>query len=66
VAPESSASTRHGLGTVAGVDTQGVYLNASGAVCDDPAGCRRHLVGPQFRTAVTGRLYQAAAGPAGS
>jgi hypothetical protein len=49
-----------GVGTVAGVNTQGVYLNGSGAVCDDPAGCTRHLVGPQFTSSVTGPLLQAA------
>ena len=50
-----------GVGAVSGVNTQGVYLNGSGAVCDDPAGCVRHLVGPQFTEGVTGPLHRAAA-----
>ncbi|WUD71320.1 peptidase [Streptomyces sp. NBC_00510] len=50
-----------GLGTVVGDNSEGGRLDASGNACDpwDPApGCTRHLVGPQFTSAVTGPLYQ--------
>ncbi|MGQ4515276.1 trypsin-like serine peptidase [Streptomyces sp. DW26H14] len=51
-----------GAGTVVGVNTQGGYMNAAGQVCEDAdaSGCHRDLVGPQFTTAITEPLYQAA------
>ncbi|MFI9834490.1 trypsin-like serine peptidase [Streptomyces sp. NPDC051913] len=51
-----------GLGTVVGVNTHSAFLTPSGEVCDDtdaPA-CERHLVGPQFTSAITRPLYAAA------
>lgn len=50
-----------GIGTVVGDDTQGAFLDASGRAC--PRGdtaCTRHLVGPQFTSAITKPLYRAA------
>nr|WTC14160.1 peptidase [Streptomyces anthocyanicus] len=51
-----------GLGTVVGDNTQSGFFTGAGEACgyDDPA-CTRHLVGPQFTSAVTGPLYRAAA-----
>jgi V8-like Glu-specific endopeptidase len=47
-----------GLGAVVGVDTQSAYIAADGKGCPfgDPA-CTRHLVGPQFSSAITRPLY---------
>ncbi|MEU1618390.1 hypothetical protein ABZ479_13970 [Streptomyces sp. NPDC005722] len=52
-----------GVGTVVGDNSEGSRLDAGGNACDpwDPApGCTRHLVGPQFTSAVTKPLYERA------
>ncbi|KUN18816.1 hypothetical protein AQJ23_39500 [Streptomyces antibioticus] len=51
-----------GLGTVVGVNTHSAYLTPAGEVCADSgtADCPRHLVGPQFTSAITRPLYEAA------
>ncbi|MFF7633143.1 trypsin-like serine peptidase [Kitasatospora sp. NPDC008050] len=50
-----------GIGTVVGDDTLGAYLDASGQVCAaGTASCTRHLVGPQFTSAITEPLFKAA------
>jgi hypothetical protein len=46
-----------GFGTVVGVDTRSAYLDASGECDSQQAGCIRHLVGPQFTSAISGVLY---------
>ncbi|MFJ9007996.1 trypsin-like serine peptidase [Streptomyces canus] len=51
-----------GLGTVVGDNTHSAFFTPAGGVCDgsdDPA-CSRYLVGPQFTSAITRPLYQAA------
>ncbi|MBV2153174.1 serine protease [Kitasatospora sp. SUK 42] len=50
-----------GIGTVVGDNTQGAFFDSSGRVCarGDEA-CTRHLVGPQFTSAITKPLYKAA------
>ncbi len=56
-----------GLGTVVGTNTQSAFLTPDGHTCDasavsdgDTSSCVRHLVGPQFTTAITAPLYAAA------
>ncbi|MFE6055993.1 trypsin-like serine peptidase [Kitasatospora sp. NPDC056446] len=50
-----------GTGTVVGDDTQGAYLDPAGRACErGTPGCTRHLVGPQFTSAITKPLYRAA------
>ncbi|MFJ2576763.1 trypsin-like serine peptidase [Kitasatospora aureofaciens] len=50
-----------GIGTVVGDNTQGPYLDSSGQVCaPGTTSCTRHLVGPQFTSAITKPLYKAA------
>ncbi|MFJ2865482.1 trypsin-like serine peptidase [Kitasatospora sp. NPDC087314] len=50
-----------GIGTVVGDNTQGAFFDSSGRVCDrGDAACTRHLVGPQFTSAITKPLYKAA------
>ncbi|PWI20527.1 hypothetical protein DI272_17835 [Streptomyces sp. Act143] len=51
-----------GLGTVVGVNTYSAYLTPAGEVCADSGtpDCERHLVGPQFTSAITRPLYEAA------
>lgn len=54
---------KSGLGTVVGDNTEGSQLDSTGTSCDpwDPApGCTRHLVGPQFTSAITKPLYDRA------
>ncbi|MEU9046340.1 MULTISPECIES: hypothetical protein [unclassified Kitasatospora] len=49
-----------GIGTV-GDDTLSAFFDSSGQVCDHGnAACLRHLVGPQFTSAITKPLYKAA------
>ncbi|MEV7077960.1 hypothetical protein AB0N88_05370 [Streptomyces sp. NPDC093516] len=51
-----------GLDTVVGVNTHSAYFTPDGDVCadaDTPI-CSRHLVGPQFTSAITRPLYEAA------
>lgn len=51
-----------GLGTVVGDNTQSALFTSAGEVCEDsgdPA-CSRYLVGPQFTSAITRPLYEAA------
>ncbi|WP_181799105.1 hypothetical protein [Kitasatospora acidiphila] len=44
-----------------GDNTQGAFFDSSGRVCDaGTASCARHLVGPQFTSAITKPLYKAA------
>ncbi|WP_234435085.1 MULTISPECIES: trypsin-like serine peptidase [Streptomyces] len=51
-----------GIGTVVGDNTQGAFFDASGQVCErGTPSCTRHLVGPQFTSAITKPLYKAAA-----
>ncbi|MCB5906866.1 trypsin-like serine peptidase [Streptomyces pinistramenti] len=52
---------KSGLGTVVGDNATSGYLNSAGHACghDDPA-CTRHLVGPQFTSAITKPLYERA------
>ncbi|MEV6902948.1 hypothetical protein [Amycolatopsis sp. NPDC051372] len=49
-----------GLGTVVGDNTQAGFFDAAGKPCERDAGCTRYLVGPQFSTAVTKPLFEAA------
>ncbi|MFF3069946.1 trypsin-like serine peptidase [Kitasatospora sp. NPDC057936] len=50
-----------GIGTVVGDNTQGAFFDSSGRVCErGTASCTRHLVGPQFTSAITEPLYRAA------
>lgn len=57
----SSFDESTGLGTVVGVNTQGWRLDETGTVCrTDDSGCVRHLVGPQFTSAITGPLFERA------
>ncbi|MEV7925384.1 hypothetical protein [Kitasatospora sp. NPDC088779] len=50
-----------GIGTVVGDNTQGPSFDSSGRVCDfGDTSCTRHLVGPQFTSAITKPLYKAA------
>lgn len=52
---------RSGIGTVVGDNTHAPYLDSSGRTCTaGTASCTRHLVGPQFTTAITKPLYEAA------
>ncbi|GAA3197658.1 MULTISPECIES: trypsin-like serine peptidase [Streptomyces] len=55
-----SAAT--GRGEVVGVNTQSAFMDAAGKVCQESAGsgCVRHLVGPQFTTALTKPLHDRA------
>ncbi|MER7848133.1 hypothetical protein ABTZ03_29795 [Kitasatospora sp. NPDC096077] len=50
-----------GIGTVVGDNTLGGFFDSSGRVCaPGDASCTRHLVGPQFTSAITEPLYRAA------
>ncbi|MFD7447444.1 trypsin-like serine peptidase [Kitasatospora sp. NPDC059827] len=52
-----------GIGTVVGDNTQAGFFDSSGQVCErGTPSCTRHLVGPQFTSAITKPLYQAAQG----
>ncbi|MEU3979191.1 hypothetical protein AB0F77_03630 [Streptomyces sp. NPDC026672] len=54
---------RTGVGTVVGDNSEGGQLDAAGDSCDpwEPApDCTRHLVGPQFTSAITKPLYERA------
>ncbi|MEU3712145.1 trypsin-like serine peptidase [Streptomyces catenulae] len=55
-----SAAT--GRGEVVGVNTQSAFMDAAGKACEESAGsgCVRHLVGPQFTTALTKPLHDRA------
>nr|WP_052479148.1 hypothetical protein [Kibdelosporangium sp. MJ126-NF4]CEL22560.1 hypothetical protein [Kibdelosporangium sp. MJ126-NF4]CTQ89416.1 hypothetical protein [Kibdelosporangium sp. MJ126-NF4] len=47
-----------GIGVVVGVNVQSARISASGEWCEGgSAGCVRHLVGPQFSSAITRPLY---------
>ncbi|WP_405912690.1 hypothetical protein OG760_16060 [Streptomyces sp. NBC_00963] len=50
------------MGTVVGDNTQGGFLDTAGASCATSShdGCLRHLVGPQFGSAITKPLYDRA------
>ncbi|WP_405752555.1 MULTISPECIES: hypothetical protein [unclassified Streptomyces] len=50
------------MGTVVGDNTQGGFLDTTGASCATSShdGCLRYLVGPQFGSAITKPLYDRA------
>ncbi|MEV1015839.1 hypothetical protein AB0I89_06080 [Micromonospora sp. NPDC049801] len=50
-----------GLGAVVGVNTWADYFDAAHQACEfDDEGCTRHLIGPQFTSAITKPLYDRA------
>jgi hypothetical protein len=60
--PRLAHFTEHaGVGLVVGVDVQSAFIDPAGTGCDSgDQRCTRHLVGPQFTTAITGPLYSRA------
>ncbi|WP_399093180.1 trypsin-like serine peptidase [Streptomyces sp. BBFR2] len=58
----SGFSAATGRGDVTGVNTQSAFMDAEGKACEEAAGpgCVRHLVGPQFTTALTKPLHDKA------
>lgn len=55
----SELSVETGIGTVVGINTGSAFFNSDGKTCpsDEPDGCTRYLLGPQFTTKITEPLY---------